>query len=72
MKYYFSSVVDIFKYPRHQLIKGSLSNDDGEVKENGKKVVGLAFFGKTTTLHVQHTFLYISLNHCRRVRRENA
>ena len=31
---YFSNVVDIFKYPRHQLIIGSLSNDDGDVNKN--------------------------------------
>ena len=32
----------------------SLSNDDGDGNENGKK-------SKTTTLHVHHAFLYISL-----------
>ena len=38
---------------------GRLSNDDGDGKENGKKTIGL--IGKTTTLHVHHAFLYISL-----------
>ena len=34
-------------------------NDDGDVKENGKRVIGLDW--QTTTLHVHHAFLYISL-----------
>ena len=38
---------------------GSLSNDDGDVNENGKNAIGL--ISKTTTLHVHHAFLYISL-----------
>ena len=38
---------------------GSFSNDDGDGNENGKKTIGL--ISKTTTLHVHHTFLYISL-----------
>ena len=38
----------------HVLI-GSLSN------ENGKKAIGLDMTSKTTTLHVHHSFLYISL-----------
>ena len=38
---------------------GSFSNDDGEGNENGKKTIDL--MSKTTTLHVHHTFLYISL-----------
>ena len=37
----------------------SASNNDGDGKENGKKAIDL--FSKTTTLHGQHTFLYISL-----------
>ena len=38
----------------------SLSNDNGDVNKNGKKnAVGL--ISKTTTSHVQHAFLYISL-----------
>ena len=32
---------------------------DGDGSENGRKAIGL--ISKTTTLHVQHTFLYISL-----------
>ena len=38
---------------------GSFSNDDGNNNENVKKAIGL--FHKTTTLHVHHSFLYISL-----------
>ena len=38
---------------------GSLSNDDGDVNKNGKKAIGLDW--QTTTLHVYHAFLYISL-----------
>ena len=38
---------------------GSLSNDDGDGNKNGKKAIGL--ISKTTTLHVHHAFLYISL-----------
>ena len=39
---------------------GSLSNDDGDGNKNGKKANWFRF-GKTTILHVQHAFLYISL-----------
>ena len=38
---------------------GSFRNDDGDGSENVKKVIGL--ISKTTTLHVHHAFLYISL-----------
>ena len=38
---------------------GSLSNDGGDGNEDGKKAIGL--ISKTTTLHVHHAFLYISL-----------
>ena len=38
---------------------GSFSNDDGDGNENVKKAIGL--LSKTTTLHVHHAFLYISL-----------
>ena len=38
---------------------GSFSNDDGDVNEDVKKAIGL--LRKTTTLHVHHSFLYISL-----------
>ena len=44
----------------HVLI-GSLSDDDGDGNENGKKAIGLDLLRKTTTLHVDHAFLYISL-----------
>ena len=38
---------------------GSFSNDDGDGNESVKKAIGL--LSKTTTLHVHHAFLYISL-----------
>ena len=38
---------------------GSFSNDDGNGNENAKKAVVLS--SKTTTLHVHHAILYISL-----------
>ena len=38
---------------------GTLQNYDGDSKENVKKTIGL--MSKTTTLHVHHAFLYISL-----------
>ena len=41
------------------IIIGSFSNDDGDVKDNGQKVIGLDW--QTTTLHVHHAFLYIFL-----------
>ena len=41
------------------VILGSFSNDDGDGSENVKKAIGL--LSKTTTLHVHHPFLYISL-----------
>ena len=37
----------------------SFSNEDGNDNKKGKKAIGL--ISKTTTLHVHHTFLYISL-----------
>ena len=40
-------------------ILGSFSNDDGDGNEDVKKAIGL--LRKTTTLHVHHDFLYISL-----------
>ena len=39
--------------------KGSFSNDDGDGSEDVKKAIGL--LRKTTSLHVHHAFLYISL-----------
>ena len=38
---------------------GSFSNDDGDGNEDVKKAIGL--LRKTTTLHVHHAFVYISL-----------
>ena len=40
-------------------VLGSFSNEDGDGNEDVNKAIGL--LRKTTTLHVQHTFLYISL-----------
>ena len=40
-------------------VLGSCSNEDGDGSENVKKAIGL--LSKTTTLHVHHAFLYISL-----------
>ena len=37
----------------------SFRSDDGDGSENVKKEIGL--ISKTTTLHVHHAFLYISL-----------
>ena len=37
----------------------SFSNDDGDGNENVKTTIGL--FSKTTTLHVDHAFLYTAL-----------
>ena len=42
-----------------EVIIGSFSNDDGDGDEDVKKAIGL--LRKTTTLHVHHAFLYISL-----------
>ena len=39
---------------------GSLSNGDGDDIENSTKAIGF-WISKTTTLHVHHAFLYISL-----------
>ena len=41
------------------LFLGRFSNDNDDGKVKGKKVIG--FISKTTTLHVHHPFLYISL-----------
>ena len=40
-------------------VLGSFSNDDGDGSEDVKKAIGL--LRKTTSLHVLHAFLYISL-----------
>ena len=42
------------------LLLGSLSNDDGDGNENSKKGKRLRL-EKTTTLHMHHAFMYISL-----------
>ena len=39
---------------------GSFSNEDGDGNQDVKKAIGL--LRKTTTLHVHHAFLYISLS----------
>ena len=44
--------------PALEVTKDTLRNYDGDGKENVKKAIGL--MSKTTTLHVHHTFLYIS------------
>ena len=49
----------IFGTRDESLRLGSFSNDDGDGKEDIQKVIGL--LRKTTTLHVRHAFLYISL-----------
>ena len=41
------------------VLLGSFSNDDGDGSEDAKKAIGL--LRKTTSLHVHHAFLYISL-----------
>ena len=44
----------------HAILQSAGNGDgDGDGNENGKTAIDL--FSKTTTLHVQHTFLYISL-----------
>ena len=40
--------------------RGQFSNDDGDSNENVKKAIGL-HSKKKTTLHVHHSFWYISL-----------
>ena len=42
-------------------ILGSFGNDNGDGNKNVKKAVGL--ISKTTTMHVQHTFLFIFCRH---------
>ena len=51
-------LTEAFDTVSHAILE-SVRNDDGDDNENGKKAIDL--FSKTTTLHVQHTFLYISL-----------
>ena len=49
---------------------GTLRSKDADGNENVKKTIG--FISKTTTLHVHHAFLYISLPVFARLRREHA
>ena len=49
---------------------GTLRSNDADGNENLKKTIGL--ISKTTTLHVHHAFLYISLPDFARLRREHA
>ena len=42
------------------MLLGSLRSDDADVNDSGKKARDLDL-SKTTTLHVHHAFLYISL-----------
>ena len=41
------------------VVAGSFSNDDGDATRTSKEAIRL--LRKTTTLHVHHAFLYISL-----------
>ena len=50
---------DVFVAVAVVVALGSSSNDDGVGNEDVKKAIGL--LRKTTTLHVHHDFLYISL-----------
>ena len=54
---------------RKQII-GSLSNDDADGNENGKKAIGL--ISKTATLHVHHDFFVHFFAVVARLQRENA
>ena len=58
--HYYTNVSIIIRPSPSSSPTGSLSNDDGDVNENGIKATGLD--GKTTTLHVHYAFLYISLS----------
>ena len=49
---------------------GTLRSNDADGNENVKKTIG--FISKTTTLHVHHAFLYISLPVLAQLRREHA
>ena len=46
-------------FPPPYRFLGSFSNDDGDSNQDVEKAIGL--LRKTTTLHVHHVFLYISL-----------
>ena len=49
---------------------GTLRCNDADGKKNVKKTIG--FISKTTSLHVHHAFLYISLPVFAQLRRKNA
>ena len=51
--------VNLWDHHTEDTLLESISNDDGDVNDNGKKAIGL--FSKTTTSHVHHAFVYISL-----------
>ena len=53
-----------------KLSTGSLSNDDADGNENGKKAIGL--ISKTTTLHVHHASFVHFFAVVARLQRENA
>ena len=52
-------IINVWGYTEILPILGSFSNDDGDGNQAVKKAIGL--LRKTTTLHVHHAFLYISL-----------
>ena len=53
-------VLFFFSFDRSQIkLRGSFSNDDVDGNENVKTAISL--LSKTTSLHVHHAFLYISL-----------
>ena len=56
---YRQRVLQIVTSLRVVSLVGSLRKDNEEGNENGKKAIGLD--KQTTTLHVHHAFLYISL-----------
>ena len=49
---------------------GSLSNEDGDGNETGKK--GIVYISKTTTLHVHHAFFVHFLAVVARLRHETS
>ena len=55
----FGNNTHAWKLSVHEMSVGSFSNDDGDSNDNIKKALGL--LSKTTSLHMHHTFLYISL-----------
>ena len=65
-----SSLVEWRRLPRFPAKIRTLRSHDADGNENVKKTIGL--ISKTTTLHVHHAFLYISLPVFARLRREHA